>query len=707
MEKDLRILMLEDLASDAEFTERELRKANFAFTALRVETKERFLSALEEFAPDLILADYSLPTFDGISALMLVQEKCPEIPFIFVSGSIGEELATETLKRGATDYVLKHRLARLAPAVRRALRDAAERAEHQRALAALRESEERFALAVRGANDGLWDWNLKTGRIYFSPRWKAMLALAEDEIGDDPEEWFSRIHPEDAPRVRSEIELHLPGLTPHFESEHRIRGRDGSYRWVLSRGLAVRDTAGKAYRVAGSQTDITERKEAEKQLLRNAFYDTLTGLPNRALFLDRIGRAIEFGKRYEDYLFAALFLDFDRFKIINDSLGHLAGDQLLIAIGQRLKSCLRFGDTVARLGGDEFAILLEDIQDVDGATRVADQIQEALQRPFKLGRQEVFITASIGITSSATSYEQPEELLRDAETAMYRAKALGKARYDVFDLNLHARAVALLELEADLRRAVAGQEFQVYYQPIIALPSGQIAGVEALLRWHHPRRGLVAPAEFIPLAEETGLIAPLGEWVLRTVCRQNQAWQAAGVHNLRTTVNFSARQFQYPGLLEMIEQALRQAQLPAQALELEITESTAMKDIDFSIAALTQLSRMGVRIAIDDFGTGYSSLAYLKRFPLNTLKIDQSFVRGLASDPDDAAIIAATIAMAHSLKLEVIAEGVETPEQLAFLRAQHCDEVQGHYFGSPVPAETLTARLLNWQVTDLKAAASR
>lgn len=695
MNRELNILILEDTATDAALTKRELSRAKIAFCSRCVETREAFLAALDDFAPDLILADYSLPTFDGLSALTIAQEKCPEIPFIFVSGSIGEETAIETLKRGATDYVLKHRLGRLEPAVRRALREAEERAERQRAEAALRESEERYALAVHGANDGLWDWNLKTNEIYFSPRWKTMLGCEEHEISHCPDEWFNRIHPEDVRRVRAELDAHLAGMTPHFQNEYRVLHKDGTCRWVLSRGIAVRDADGQTCRVAGSQTDVTERKIAEEQLLRNAFYDALTGLPNRALFIDRLGRAIEFAKRYNDYLFAALFLDSDRFKIVNDSLGHLIGDQLLIAIAQRLKAGLSFGDTVARLGGDEFAILLEDIKDVGGATRVADQIQKALRRPFNLNGQEVFITASIGITLSTTGYDRPEDLLRDAETAMYRAKALGKARYEVFDLGMQGRTLALLQLEVDLRRAVEGEGFEAHYQPIVSLASGEVASVETLLRWKHPRRGFVSPAEFIPLAEETGLIGPIGEWVLRTTCAHHQTWRSAGLPPLRTAINVSALQFQRPNLPLLIGQVLKQCGLTPHCLELEITESIAMQDIAYSIATFNELVTMGIQISIDDFGTGYSSLAYLKRFPIQAIKIDQSFVHGILTDPNDRAIISATIAMAHSLKLKVIAEGVETEEQLAFLRSQQCDEAQGNFFSRPVPADTLAALLMD------------
>jgi len=552
---------------------------------------------------------------------------------------------------------------------------------------ALRESEERYALAVQGANDGLWDWNLKTSEVYFSARWKSMLGCGENEIGNSPEEWFNRVHPEDIERVRAAIAAHLKGSTSHFESEYRILHKDGVYRWVLSRGLAVRDVGGKAYRMAGSQTDTTERKAAQEQLLHNAFYDALTGLPNRTLFMEHLERALKRVERHKDYLFAVLFLDLDRFKIINDSLGHLAGDQLLIAIARRLEACLRAGDTVGRLGGDEFVILLDDIRDVSDATRVADRIQKSLALPFSLRGLEVFTTASIGIALNVPAYSRAEDLLRDADTAMYRAKMLGKARYEVFDTVLHTRALKLLQLETDLRRAIEHQEFQLHYQPILSLITGEIVGFEALLRWQHPQRGLVSPEEFISVAEETGLIVPIGEWALRTACVQNKTWQEADLPPLYVAVNLSGRQFKQQDLIERIIGILTDTGLDSRWLELELTESIIMEDAETTIKTLRELEGLGVQLSIDDFGTGYSSLSYLKRFPIDTLKIDRSFVSDITTDPDDAAIITTIITLAHSLKLEVIAEGVETREQLDFLRSQQCDKVQGYLFSQPVPAK--------------------
>lgn len=575
--------------------------------------------------------------------------------------------------------------------------------ERKRAQEALRESQERYELAVCGANDGLWDWNLKTNEIYFSPRWKSMLGCKENEISNTPDAWFDRVHRADVERLKVQISLHLRGLTPHFQNEHRILHKDGTYRWMLSRGLAVRDANGQVSRMAGSQTDITKRKQVERQLLHDAFHDVLTGLPNRALFMERLGSAIERSKLNSCYLFAVLFLDIDRFKVINDSLGHMIGDRLLVAIAHRLKTCLRTGDTVARMGGDEFTILLEDINDMSDATRVAERINQELLSPFNLNGYEVFTTTSIGIAvggilrNCSTDYDSPENLLRDADTAMYRAKSLGRARHEVFDTTMHLRAVALLQLENDLRRAIERQEFQIYYQPIVSLTTGRLDGFEALVRWQHPERGTISPADFIPVAEETGLIVPIGFWVLCNACRQLRDWQKRFSTQLRlsVSVNLSSKQFSQPNLIEQIDQILRETSLNSCNLKLEITESVVMENAESATKMLLQLKALGVQLHIDDFGTGYSSLSYLHRFPIDQLKIDRSFVSRMGADDDSTEIVRAIVTLAQNLGMSVTAEGIETAEQLTQLREMQCEYGQGYFFSKPltqVAAEALIAR---------------
>ncbi len=564
---------------------------------------------------------------------------------------------------------------------------------------ALRESQERYALAVHGANDGLWDWDLRTEQIYFSPRWKAMLGYEEPELSNSPEEWFSRVHPHEIKWLEAQIMAHLEGQTQHLEIEHRMRHRDGSYRWMLSRGFAVRDGVGKAYRMAGSQTDITERKQAEHQLVHHALHDSLTGLANRALFMDRLQQAIERSKRIDGYQFAVLFMDLDRFKVLNDSLGHIVGDQLLVSIARRLEACLRSVDTIARLGGDEFTVLLEGINEAEAACHLAERIHQALQAPFNLNGQEVFTSVSIGIAMNSED-DRPEDLLRNADTAMYRAKTLGRSRHALFDTAMHKRAVALLQLETDLRRAVAisstalqNQEFRIQYQPIVVLETGQISGFEALVRWHHPERGLISPTEFIPLAEDTGLIVPLGQWILTEACQQLRKWQQQFSPSLplSVSVNLSTKQFAQSSLIEQIQELLSHPDLQSNDfnlnLKLEITESAIMENPEVAKTMLEQLKSLGVQLLIDDFGTGYSSLSYLHRFPIDTVKIDQSFISHMSTDSESAEIVRAIVSLAHNLGMNVVAEGVEQIEQIHQLRALGAEYGQGFFFAKPLDRE--------------------
>ncbi|HXV85521.1 MAG TPA: EAL domain-containing protein, partial [Gemmatimonadales bacterium] len=520
------------------------------------------------------------------------------------------------------------------------------------------------------------------------------LGLESGAVASTLDAWMSRVHPDDLVRVETEMARHREGRSPHFESEHRLRHADGSYRWVLARGLAVRSDTGAATRIAGSLTDVTARKTVEEQILHDAFHDALTGLPNRAFFISLLDRAMKRTRRRADYLYAVLFVDFDRFKLVNDSFGHVVGDRLLVAVAQRLKGCLRPGDVVARLGGDEFTILLDDIRDVSDATRVAERIQQELATPFDLEGHEVFTTASIGIALSTATYDRPEYHLRDADLAMYRAKARGKACYEMFDQTLHARAVAQLRLETDLRRAIEREEFRLRYQPIMDLRSGSIAGFEALVRWQHPERGIVSPGEFIPVAEETGLIVPISRWVLETACRQMSVWirRFTEVPRLSISVNLSARHFQDPHLVQQIMDVLQTTGLAPTNLKLEITESVLMHDPESHMAAIRSLRSAGVQMQIDDFGTGYSSLSYLQRFSIDALKIDRSFISA-AQGEESWDIVQTIITLARDLGVNVIAEGVETTDQANRLKALHCDYGQGYLFREPVDAETAETML--------------
>ncbi len=566
--------------------------------------------------------------------------------------------------------------------------------ERRQAEAALRESEARYALAARGANDGLWDWDLETGLVYYSPRWKAMLGYGEMEIGPSLEEWYKRVHPEDLLPLRADIAAHLAGYTPHFENEHRILHANGSYRWVQSRGLAVRNAAGKAYRMAGSQTDITRRKQAEERLQHDALHEPLTGLPNRALFMDRLQQVLKISRRKPNHHAAVLFLDLDGFKTVNDSYGHLLGDRLLIEVARRLESCLRPTDTVARFGGDEFGILLDGIQEAADAVEMAERVQRVVQAPFQVNSHVFTVSASIGIVltrerGTRHAYNLPDDVLHDADAAMYRAKARGKARHEFFDASLHSYTETLLRMDADLRQAIEPANLQLYYQPIFSLATSEITRVEALVRWQHPENRLGLPLEFIPIAEETGSIVSIGEWILRSALKQIREWRA-GYPHLQVAVNYSARQLQAPNLAVLVKQLLDQAQVPEHALVIEIAESTVMKDIPTSARVVKELNELGVQFALDDFGTSYSVLGHLQHFPFISLKIGPSFLHNIPEDVNNGALTLAMIAMAHSLGLQVIAEGVETEAQLEFLRAQRCDEAQGFWLGPPLPPSELS-----------------
>ncbi len=474
----------------------------------------------------------------------------------------------------------------------------------------------------------------------------------------------------------------------HSLSNHEScqRRKDGTLVWVLENGSVIEGIDGKPEMIEGTVIDITERKRAEEQVKHLAFHDALTGLPNRLLFQDRLRMAVLNAQRSEDHL-ATLFLDLDRFKVINDSLGHSIGDELLRGVAERLGSCVREGDTVARLGGDEFTVLVPGMAGDEDAAKIARKILGVLRLPFVIDGRELFLTTSIGVAIYPADGETAETLVRNADTAMYRAKEQGRDNFQLYTPAMNSRALERLSLESRLRQAIHNQELVLQYQPLVDLETNQIRGAEALIRWEHPEMGLLAPGEFIPLAEISGLIVPIGEWVLHAACAQVRAWQHLGHPRLSVAVNLSARQFQQADLVSQVRAALEAADLAPEFLDLEITESNAMQNADVSISTLWDLKNLGVQLSMDDFGTGYSSLNYLKRFPIDRLKIDQSFVRDVTTDPDDAAIASAIIAMAHSLELTVVAEGVETEPQLAFLRGQNCDEMQGYLVSRPVAPE--------------------
>lgn len=548
-------------------------------------------------------------------------------------------------------------------------------------------AQERYSLALRGTNDGLWDWDLGKQEIYFSPRWKRLLGYEEHEIGSSPDEWLKRVHPLDSSALRADLDTHLRGQSTQLSNEHRIRHKDGSYRWVLTRGLAVYDERSVAVRLVGSQTDITRLKDVESRLMHDAQHDRLTGLPNRTYFLACLQDAIERQNRDGGFLFAVVFLDLDQFKVVNDSLGHHVGDRLLEEVAQRLLSCKAPLGTVARLGGDEFVMLIEDLRDPGDVQKTVSAIQEVLAKPFHIDGQELFTSASTGIALSIGRYERAEDLIRNADIAMYRAKCRGKGQYERFDWSMHSTAVSLWQRQRDLRHALERDEFFIHYQPTFSLQTGRIVGSEALLRWQRANGELLAPKDFIPLAEEMGSIVPIGEWVLRSVCAQNYAWQQAGLDPVRVSVNVSVRQLKHKDFARTVRRVLEETGLEPRWLEFELTESALMKTMDEAPSTLASLAEMGVRLSIDDFGSGSSSLSSLQRVCFDTLKISRTFVGEMLEDKKAAALVKSMVRLAHSLDISVTASGVESREQLSFLSRAGCDKVQGYVASRPVPAE--------------------
>jgi len=875
----VRILLVEDALTDAELAIREIRKTEIAHEVLRVDTRTDYERALETFRPDLIISDFSMPTFDGLSALKIAREKFPEIPFIFVSGTIGEETAVESLRRGAVDYVLKGNLKRLGPAIHRALEESKKRAAHRAMQQALRASEERFRTIVETTMEWIWELDAQW-RLIFSN------AAVSQMLGYQPEELLGidcrrLMHDDDrrALEAASTVELGMPQQQGWKTWTLRWRHKDGGYRWLECNALTLLDEQGKTIGYRGADRDVTERIQQEEKIARLsriksvlsginstivrirdrqelfkeacriavehggfmmawigwlnpdtrevqpvasagaaadlllepmefsaredspegqgpvglalrrqrpvicndvaneawlpwrekllacgcrskaifpltvgdrslgvlvlhagepqvfteqelellselandvsfaldylekeeklnylAYYDALTGLPNRNLLQDRLQQALAYAQRYKR-LVAVLFVDIDGFKNINDSLGHKAGDELLRVTADRLKSCLREGDTIARLSSDEFALILSDQASEETVLQTMQRIVASVVRPATIGDHQIVVSCSIGCSLYPKDGATDAVLLRNADTALYRAKQLGHGTSQFYVQEMNASLNERLRLEQALRGAIEREELSLLYQPQIDLRSKQVVGAEALLRWRHPELGQVSPASFIPLAEETGLIVPIGEWVLRAACLQSKTWQNMGIPLPRIAVNLSARQFRHKALSAQIAEILAATNLPPHFLELEITESMIMHNTEEAITTLGELHGMGIRLSIDDFGTGYSSLSYLKRFQVHSLKIDQSFVRDITSDPDDAAIAAAIVSLGHSLKMTVIAEGVETAEQSAFLEILGCDEVQGYHFGKPMSALDFEQALGNGLYAILPSAA--
>ena len=720
--KKLSILHLEDSPLDSELVEARLEEDGIRCEIALALTKEDFIQALDTGGFDLILADYSLPGFDGLTALELASRKHPEAPFIFVSGAIGEDFAIEMVKRGATDYVLKDRLERLGPAVKRAFLEARERAERRmaqerlhgayaeleqrvrertaeltrlnssltseiserkKAEAALIQSEKKLRNLYDTISDGIVMTDLKERVLECNQRYLDMLGYTRAEIKrasyEDvtPAPWREK-----EISIRNRIFSH--GYSEEYEKEYRRK--DGARFPVSIKKWIIRDEKGFPAGMWAIVRDITERKKLEDAIKYQAYHDALTGLPNRTLFIDHLNLELAQSRRNHKLL-ATMFLDLDRFKVINDTLGHTMGDRLLKEVSERLKTCVRESDTVARIGGDEFNILLADMAHAEHAATIAEKIISVFKEPFEIGGIDLHVTTSIGISLFPGDGENAETLLKNADTAMYSAKEAGRNNYQFYNHILQVRGFERTVMENRLHQAIEQGELVLHYQPQLDIESRRIVSAEALVRWRHPELGLLAPAQFIPLAEETGFITSLDEWVLHTACAQAKAWKESGYPDLSVTVNLSTRRFQKKDLIGRVLQILKEVGLDPRLLELEITENSVMQNIDLTMNNMSKLADRGIRFTIDDFGSGYTSLSHLRRLPIQKIKMDSSFVKDLATDQNDRAIVNAMIAMTHNLHLRVIAEGVETDEQLAFLRSSNCDEVQGFIFSKPLPAE--------------------
>jgi diguanylate cyclase (GGDEF)-like protein/PAS domain S-box-containing protein len=692
--ESLRILLVEDDEDDFVLTRSMLQAPGDAW--FQLEWEQSYLPALQairEARHDLYLVDYRLGDRTGLDLVRDAWDSEPPAPVIVLTGQDDYEVDVQASELGVTDYLVKGTID--APSLERTIRYAV---RHHQVMVDLRRSEERYAVAVQATNDGIWDWDLVGESMHFSERWKALLGYADAFASDRPDAWFDLVHPDDVDRLRREIDLHLAGTSPHFENEHRIRHADGGWRWVLTRGLTTRDADGRPRRITGSLSDITDRRVAQERLIHDALHDSLTGLPNRALFLDRLTQCLRHLERDPDYACGLLYVDIDRFKLVNDSLSHAAGDRLLIEIAHRVGRVLRPGDTLARLGGDEFAILLDGAITPACALDVAARVAGAIAQPLGFDRRELSVSASIGIAHNLDGCVSPDELIRNADIAMYDAKARGGGRCEVFDASMHQRVVDRVSLETRLRHAIEQQRLRTFFQPIIDLRSGELHGLEALARWPADDEP-VPPSEFIEVAEESGLIGALGVLVLRSACETLSDWRRRGIiaPEVTVSVNVSIRQITDGGLVEHVRAALHDHDLPPANLVLEITESTLIENPELVSAVLDELLKLGVAIQLDDFGTGYSSLTVLHDFPGDTLKIDRSFVATMIERPESQAIIRSIIGLAHNLGLRVIAEGIERPDQRDAVAALRCEYGQGYHFARPLPREEFEELLATCQ----------
>lgn len=684
MDECLNILIIEDSEDDAMLVIRELQNNNIQPNWHRVQTPHGLRSHLRTRTWDVIIADYRVPGLEAPTTLEIVQQSQIDIPFIVVSGAIGEQVAVDMMKAGAHDYLMKDNLPRLSEAVKREVREAKVRKRRRQAEVILKQQHTAIEATIDGiaiVYDNIYQ--------YVNPAYLKLFGYehSEELLGKN---WDALYSVEETTRFQCEI-------FPILKRESAWRGkaialrRDGStFVQGISLSLADDETLIVVCR------DISELQRAQAQIAHNALHDSLTGLPNRVLLSERLELAINKAHRHDHYHYAVLFLDLDRFKVINDSLGHLVGDKLLVGIAQRLKIHLRNTDMVARLGGDEFVILLEECSTQKTVIEIVDRIIEECQTPFDFNKQIVFSSISIGIVLGSKNYHQAVDLLRDADIAMYQAKKEENSSYKVFNKRMYIKAFNRLTLETELRKAIEEREFVLHYQPIFDLLDDQLVGFEALVRWQHPIHGLISPTQFVPIAEETGLIIPLDGWVIRQACQQVNHWEEKFPHDLslKVSINLSAKDFRNPSLVQEIDLLLAENGLKGKLITIEITESMLIKDLENTIDVLNQLKLRNIQISIDDFGTGYSSLRYLNRLPIDNLKIDRSFVRQMQVDKRDYQIVNTITALSSQLGLVTIAEGIETPQQLHLLKQLDCQLGQGYLFSEPLPVDEIENRIL-------------
>lgn len=706
--KAFKVLVIED---DPNYfilvNERLSQNKNPAFELIRSKHMQSGLERLGDGDIDVVLLDLMLPDSEGLSSFLSVHKAFPTVPIIILTAVDDDDLAAQAISWGAQDYLTKGSFDRelLVKCICYAISRNKSQAqlqkyyqENERSKRTLQDRDERFRSLVSNIPGAVYRYTLLPSKEwqmdFVSDVIKEITGLPSDEfMGRAMSAFLEKVLPQDLPLLQDAFEKAVREGAM-FSVDYRVRHLNGDFKWVHDHGRAVRDAEGKVIHVDGVIADTTERTKEKERFNQLVYYDALTNLPNRELFVDRLDQAIQQARRKKESG-AVLVLDLDHFKRINDTLGHPIGDQLIKAVSVRLLKVLFDSDTVTRISGGSFIILLPRVAKTEDAENVANKLLTAFKAPFLINEHELFTSCSIGIALFPGDGETSDILIKNADAAMHISKERGKDRFQLFSSSIANNSFERLVLENSLRRAMERKEFCLYYQPQFDLRTGKTIGAEALIRWRHPDLGFIPPMEFIPIAEETGLIHPIGEWVLQTACKQKKIWDEQGFNSFRVSVNLSARQFHYANLVDMVGDTIRKSGIDPKCLDLELTESTIMDRLEETTLTLRRLKNMGTHISIDDFGTGYSSLMYLKTFPIDTIKIDKSFVDHVVTDADDQAITHAIISMAHSLKLDVVAEGVETREQLDLLRSQNCDIIQGYLFSKPIPTDNITPFLLS------------